>query len=241
MNKNQNIDNTKMNTNIQTRRRGFTLVELLVVITIIAALAALVSPQVMRGLKKADLNTAISNSRQIGQTMFAFQTEYSRFPDASTAESIAEDFPDSDITPSTSSSNGYFRQLFAAEMTDSEDIFFAKTSITKKPDGVFKGADCLEAGEVAFGYILNGQDGLTTGGSASRVLAVCPRKDGEFDDAPFDKKATALRIDQSVQVLNINKSKEALLGGGKKLLDTGDDTIWGEGVTPTVSEPEPLK
>jgi prepilin-type N-terminal cleavage/methylation domain-containing protein len=229
-----------MKTNVQTTRRGFTLVELLVVITIIAALAALVSPQVLRGLKKADLNTAISNSRQIGQAMFEFQTEYGRFPDASTAARIAEDFPDSDITPSQDSSNGYFRQLFVAGIVDSEDIFYAKTAITKKPDGAYNGADCLEKGEVAFGYILDGEDGLTTGGSASRVIAVAPRKDEKFDVAPFDKKATALRIDQSVQVLNVNKDGEALLGGGKKLEDTGVDTIWGADVTPTVSEPEPL-
>lgn len=227
-----------MKTNVQNRR-GFTLVELLVVITIIAALAALVSPQVMRGLKKADLNTAISNSRQIGQAMFNFQTDYGTFPDSETQAEVEAEFPDSDITANATSSNGYFRQLFVADMTDSEDIFYAKTPISKKPDGVFNGTSCLEAGENAFGYILNVAEGLTTSGSASRVLVVAPlTADGDFDPDPFDKKATALRIDQSVQVMKINSSKEAILGGGVKLLDTGANTIWGQDITPTIVEPE---
>ena len=226
-----------MKTNLQTRR-GFTLVELLVVITIIASLAALVSPQVLRGLKKADLNTAISNSRQIGLAMFTFQNDYGSFPDSDTQTDVEEDFPDSLVTADTTSSNGYFRQLFVAEMTNSEDIFYAKTASSKKPDGSFNGADCLEAREVAFGYVMNQLEGLTTGGNAARVIAVSPlREDGTFDPDPFDKKATALRIDQSVQVLNINSSNEALLRGGKKLLDTGADTIWGTSVTPVVVKP----
>ncbi len=227
-----------MKTNVQTRR-GFTLVELLVVITIIAALAALVSPQVLRGLKKADLNTAISNSRQIGQAMFTFQTDYGSFPDSDTQTDVEAEFPDSEITANTTTSNGYFRQLFVAEMTDSEDIFYAKTPLSKKPDGVFDGTNCLEARENAFGYILDVADGQTTGGSASRVLVVAPLTDDEeFDPGPFDKKASALRIDQSVQVLKINNSGEALLGGGKKLLDSGENTIWGTEITPTIVGPE---
>ena len=226
-----------MKSNVKNRR-GFTLVELLVVITIIAALAALVSPQVLRGLKKADLNTAISNSRQIGLAMFAFETEYGSFPDSETQTDVEEDFSSSAITANTNNSNGYFRQLFIAEMTDSEDIFFAKTALSKKPDGVFNGDNCLEARENAFGYIMNQNDGLTTGGSASRVLVISPlTSTGTFDPDAFSRKASALRIDQSVQVLNINNTNEALLGGGKKLLETGTDTIWGTSINPTIVAP----
>ena len=70
-------------------RSGFTLVELLVVITIIAALAALSSPVIIRAKRKADQTEAVNNIRQIGISLNEFETEYGSFPDASTAEAVA--------------------------------------------------------------------------------------------------------------------------------------------------------
>ncbi|MGJ8643156.1 MAG: type II secretion system protein [Luteolibacter sp.] len=224
----------------KTIRRGFTLVELLVVITIIAALAALVSPQVLKALGKADLTTATNNAKNIGLAMFSFQNDYGRFPDSDTQEDVEENFPDSTITANTTTANGYFKQLFIAGFTDSEEIFYAKTAESSKPDGVYDTTtECLEAGENAFGYILNQDKGLTTGGSSARYLAVTPLASATtFDQDAFSGKAVGLRIDQSVQKLNINTAGEALLGGGKKLLDTGTGTVWGSSVTPTIIEPE---
>ena len=68
-----------MKTNVKRTRRGFTLVELLVVIVIIASLAGLTAPMVIRQRKKADQTEATSNARQIGLAMFEFETEYARF------------------------------------------------------------------------------------------------------------------------------------------------------------------
>lgn len=223
-----------------THRRGFTLVELLVVIVIIASLAGLTAPMVIRQRKKADQTEATSNARQIGLAMFEFESEYGSFPDGDTQTDVEDNNPDSDVTADTTSSNGYFRQLFVSNITQSEQMFYAKTGLTKKPDGVIQGEDSLEAREVGFGYILNVADGLSTAGNPSRVTVVTPLAEGgaEFNPDPFDSKAVVLRIDNSVASLNVNDDGEALLGGGKSLLDSGNDTIWGSSITPTIIAPE---
>ncbi len=220
------------------QRRGFTLVELLVVIVIIASLAGLTAPMVIRQRKKADQTEATSNARQIGLAMFEFETEYGSFPDGQTQTDVTENNPDSNVKPDTASANGYFRQLVTAGITQSEQMFYAKTGLTKKPDGVINGNDALAAREVGFGYLMDGQNGLSTAGNPSRVIAVTPLKaDGTFNPDPFDKKAVVLRIDNSVASLNMNNKGEALLGGGKELTETGADTIWGSDITPKIVEP----
>ncbi len=229
-----------MKTNVKRTRRGFTLVELLVVIVIIASLAGLTAPMVIRQRKKADQTEATSNARQIGLAMFEFETEYGSFPDSATATVVATNNPTSGYTLGTTTANDYFLQLFAANITQSEPMFFAKTGITTKPDGVITGAKCLAKGECGFGYILNGTVGLSTAGNPSRVIAVTPLLDGtpKFNPDPFDKKAVVLRIDNSVASLNLDNTGEASLGGGKKLFSGKDvDSIWGADITPTPAYP----
>src|SRR6478735_4403542 len=124
-----------MKTKYTSMRRGFTLVELLVVIVIIAALAGLTAPMVIRQRKKADQTEAVSNARQIGMALFEFETEYGSFPDAATATAVAT----ATETPAVSgtTSNDRFRQLIRAGITENEAMFFAKTGFSKKPDGVY--------------------------------------------------------------------------------------------------------
>ena len=69
---NINIQN-KIHTMKMTKNKlakGFTLVELLVVIAIIAALAALSTPVVLKQQKKAASTTAINNAKQIYLLLF---------------------------------------------------------------------------------------------------------------------------------------------------------------------------
>ena len=70
--------------------RGFTLVELLVVIVIIAALAGLSAPMILRQRKAADRTEAINNAKQIGLALLEFDQEFGGFPDDDTAESVAD-------------------------------------------------------------------------------------------------------------------------------------------------------
>jgi prepilin-type N-terminal cleavage/methylation domain-containing protein len=232
-----------MKTNPRPQRRGFTLVELLVVIVIIAALAGLTAPMVIRQRKKADQTEAVNNARQIGFALFEFETAYGSFPDSATATEVKE-ATESTLNLGTATANDYFRQLIAAEVSQSEAMFYAKTAFTKKPDNVYNGQNALEKGEVGFGYIMNTNTAFSTAGNPARPVVVAPLaypfSTGQFDTDMYDYKAVVLRIDNSATSLPILKSsKLAQLGGGKNLLQTGEETIWGTGVTPTIINPDP--
>lgn len=231
-----------MKTNVKQTRRGFTLVELLVVIVIIASLAGLTAPMVIRQRKKADQTEATSNARQIGLAMFEFETEYGSFPDARTEPLITNE---DGYTLGAGSSNAYFRQLLAADITQSEAMFFAKSKRSpRKPDGNIDGTEALKVGEVGFGYILDGVNGQSTAGNPARVIAAAPilMASDDFDPDPYDKNAVVLRIDNSVASLRINSQNKAILVPGASpvlLLDSGG--IWGnasDGVQPTMSAPQ---
>ncbi len=239
-----------MKTNVH-KRRGFTLVELLVVIVIIASLAGLTAPMVIRQRKKADQTEATSNARQIGLAMFEFETEYTRFPDNASGTEVNSN-TGSSLSYGTTNSNDYFRQLIGAGYTQSEQMFYAKIPGSKKPDGNISSSSALAAKEVGFGYITAGADGLSTAGNPARPYVVTPLVAGsttDFNKDPFDGKAVVLRIDNSVSSIQINLSNKAVLspaaGAGttaKLLLDTGADTVWGvagTGGAPTIKPPTP--
>ncbi len=65
------------------KNRGFTLVELLVVILIISMLATLLAPRVFKGLGKAKADIARSNMAIIADSLTRFQYDCGRLPDES--------------------------------------------------------------------------------------------------------------------------------------------------------------
>jgi prepilin-type N-terminal cleavage/methylation domain-containing protein len=225
-----------MKTNLQQTRRGFTLVELLVVIVIIASLAGLTAPMVIRQRKKADQTEATSNARQIGLAMFEFETEYGRFPDDSSGAEV-EANTEAGYTYGITNSNDYFRQLIGAGYTQSEAMFFAKQPGIRKPDGNIATTNALAAGEVGFGYILTGTVGLSTSGNPARPLVVAPllgTSGANFDRDPYDSNAVVLRIDNSVTSLRILPAGTVNLSPGNAILSTGSNTVWGTPASPPV-------
>jgi prepilin-type N-terminal cleavage/methylation domain-containing protein len=224
--------------------RGFTLVELLVVIVIIAALAGLTAPMVIRQRKKADQTEAVNNARQIGMALFEFENEYGSFPDDSTATAV-KDATDTALV-SGNRANDRFRQLMRAGIAQSEAMFYAKTAFTKKPDGIMTtDQQALAAGEVGFGILMDGTNGLSAAGNPSRPIIGAPFKiamDGTFDPDFYDSKAVILRLDNSVTSLPIVSTTGNVKINGKTMTETGPDTVWGTTtVVPTWSFPDPKK
>jgi prepilin-type N-terminal cleavage/methylation domain-containing protein len=220
--------------------RGFTLVELLVVIVIIAALAALTAPMVIRQRKKADQTEAISNARQIGLAFIEFDNEYGSLPGTATLALLN--------TTATvkgtagANSNGYFKMLMQADLTDSEAIFYAKARNTIKPDGnAASDAEALKAKEVGFGYIAIGTEGLSSAGNPARPVILTPLTPGAatLDPGPFDKNLVILRMDNSVTAVKMVVAAGATVGtvsvGGVDLF-TSANTVW-DGATPAIKPP----
>lgn len=62
------------------RRNGFTVVELLIVMGIIALLLALLLPSLARARDRANRTTCLNNLRQIGLGLFVYVTDHGEYP-----------------------------------------------------------------------------------------------------------------------------------------------------------------
>jgi prepilin-type N-terminal cleavage/methylation domain-containing protein len=222
---------------------GFTLVELLVVIVIIAALAGLSAPVILKQRKAADRTEAINNIKQIGLALIEFDSEYGSFPDNDTAEDV-KDATGTALTFGGNFSNDYFRQLIATG-NKSEKIFWCKTAQTpKKGDDIISPGKALDAGEVGFGYVMASQtDGQSASGEPGRPVVVTPLykalPNWEFDPEPYGDKAVVLRLDGSARQETIRTDNKYIsIQGGRFLQTTGENTPWGDDINPVLRAPQ---
>lgn len=179
-----------------------------------------------------DMPEAVSNLRQIGMALFEFQSEYDKMPDFDTIAKVRES-TGSSLPMGMKSSNDFFRQLFAADMTESEQMFYARISGGHKPDSQISETKTLEKGECGFTYFL----GAFKDCNPARPTVVVPMIPGtdRFDPRPFKGKAFVLRADNSVTVLAIDKQGHAIFGG-KNLMDPSQPI--GEGKPSAIAWPD---
>lgn len=116
-------------TNRRAASSGFSLIELMVVITIIGILGAFVGTNVWTAMKKANITTTRAQMKQIENDIKRFKLDKRRLPDS--LDELVPDYLDSDVVPRDSWGNEY---IYSKEGRSE----FVLTSL---------GADGVEGGE----------------------------------------------------------------------------------------------
>lgn len=203
-----------------------------ILLGLIAAFFIWQDAQMRRHSRSRNQVEAINNARQIGLALFEFETDYGAFPSAATIP-LVEKENGTAIALTGTSSNALFRQTFAANITQSEQMFYARIKDSRKPDGVIMPGNILASGQCGFSYITN----LSTKGDPTTPLVLTPLIPGttKFDPKPFEGKAVVLQIDNSVRSYKIEKDGHIYRDGIDLL--SPKHPIW-KGKAPDIRYPE---
>jgi hypothetical protein len=172
------------------------------------------------------------NAQQIGLALFEFEYEYGAYPNADTVVAVQK-ATGTTLSLGTTTSNDFFRQLFGANITQSERMFYARIAGMKKPDDNITGAEALKKCECGFAYFL----GAKAGDNPKRPLVATPMIPGtdQFDPKALEGKAVVLRADNSVTSFNIDKDGHIQIEG--KLFMDPTNPIW-DGHPPKIVWPD---
>lgn len=146
---------------------------------------------------------AVNNARQIGLALMEFDNEYGSYPNTTTAPLVTKSHPAHGYDLTGTRSNALFRQFFAAQITQSEHMFYANIPGAIRPDGIITPGEALKKSEVAFSYI----SGLSSKDDPLTPLVIAPLVPGttKFDPEPFKGEIVVLHIDNSVRTYDIHK------------------------------------
>ena len=223
-------------------QKGFTLTELLAVMTILVVLAGIAPASIFKSLKRASLAQAINNAKQVKLSLDAFAIDFDgQYPNDDTADYVIEG------GTGETYSNDYFRQMFLAGVTESEKIFWVKNSAVAskfapddkvKEGGRVQADEVLQKGDVHWAYITD-QTNLDTG-SRPLILDGYKRGTGEWDPNTWDQKVIVLAIDGSCRTMGMRASDGKVIDGSKKDILSSQADAWdGEDPTKLLKQPWP--
>lgn len=130
---------------MKRKRRGFTLVELLVVILIISMLAAFVAPRMFKGLGKAKRDIARAKMAIIEGALGQFYVDCGRYPDDSEGLEVLLVAP-ADLEEKWN--GAYLKQSELLDPWDNPYIYVAEGEVNPGSfDLISLGADGMEGGE----------------------------------------------------------------------------------------------
>lgn len=156
----------------QKRNQGFTLIELMVVITIIAILASITVPVVTKVKAKADLSRDISNCRQVILACKSFAADWEGVYPSYDPDKSAQGGGGGDDSGDFSTSTDAFNVLIKQGYIDTESIFWMSTKNPAKLRPPVEDAR-LETNENCYTYVM----GLTDT-SFSRSPLVADEQEG---------------------------------------------------------------
>ncbi len=168
-------------------------------------------PMVKRQRIKANQTSAVSSLRGVGFALYEFESEYGRFPDATTASKIKQK-TGTRLTLSDRTSNDIFVQLLASELLFTETVFNTHSGTSRKPDENWSSDDtALEHGETGFAFI----SGLSSKDNPSCPIVFGPVIPGTktIDMKSFDGKAVILDVSGSIRSTTIDSSGRIMING----------------------------
>jgi prepilin-type N-terminal cleavage/methylation domain-containing protein len=220
-----------------TRKRhelqGFSLLELLVVVAVVAALVGIGNPLFLRAGKNGNRSKALSNAKAIAGGLLVFRNENGTYPCAATRELLEEEAAEN--LPKGKDANAYLAQLIVTDAIDSEEPFFTPgVPGMVKGDNIKRPGELLKKGENGFCYLM-AKDELSLAGELSVTpLVITPlKKNGKtptFDPAPYDGKYVYGTVDGAAHLGDISPKGVATSQGRTSLFEQGRDSLFGEDV-----------
>ena len=134
-----------MKRNVNSTRRAFTLIEVLVVIVVIAVLASFVAPSLFRNVNDARVATAKAQIESFGTALDSYRLDHGRYPN--TAQGLLALWQKPTIDPPASWSEPYLRKPVPEDPWGRPYVYVAPGTVNPtRYDLLTYGADGLPGG-----------------------------------------------------------------------------------------------